>query len=134
MSVVELKPSPKRQSSRVLVPLDKTSGAARYYAKMMRDIEVDLGGRRLLSRIETELVRAFCGSATRLEYLNHQILLGDASEADVASYAQLASTMLRLGSRLGLSRRKPNIGSTIGDLINQEDQRRRAGAPQDVLS
>jgi hypothetical protein len=69
---------------------------------MKRDIENDLAGRRNLSRIETELIRAFCGSATRLEYLNHQILLGDASECDVASYAQLASTMLRIGSKLGL--------------------------------
>jgi hypothetical protein len=95
----------KRQSSRVLLPLEQTSGAARYYAKMTRDIEADLGGRRELSRIEIELIKGFVGSATRLEYLNHQILLGDAAEADVGNYAQLASTILRIGSRLGLRRR-----------------------------
>jgi hypothetical protein len=58
-----------------------------------------------LSRIEIELIKGFVGSATRLEYLNHQILLGDAAEADVGNYAQLASTILRIGSRLGLRRR-----------------------------
>jgi hypothetical protein len=126
MTVIDLKRQTKRkrQSSSVLVPLDKTSGAARYYAKMMRDIESDLGGRRLMSRIETELIRAFCGSATRLEYLNHQILLGDASEADVASYAQLASTMLRIGSRLGLQRRAKPI-QTLGNLLVADYQRQQ---------
>ena len=59
--------------------------------------------------IESELVKCFCGCATRLEYLNYQILLGDAAEADVASYAQLASSMLRIGSRLGLQRRPQDI-------------------------
>jgi hypothetical protein len=101
----------RRQSARVLVPLDKTSGPARFYAKMMRDIEADLGGRRDLSRIETELIRAFCGSATRLEYLNNQILIGADDEADLAGYAQLASTMLRIGSRLGFRRRARDVTS-----------------------
>ena len=109
-TIVELnKQKRRRQSARVLVPLDKTSGASRYYAKMMRDIENDLGGRRDLSRIETELIRAFCGSATRLEYLNHQILIGADDEADLAGYAQLASTMLRIGSRLGFHRRARDV-------------------------
>jgi hypothetical protein len=72
---------------------------------MMRDIESDLGGRRNLSRIEIEWIKGFCGCATRLEYLNFQIMLGEASDCDVAGYAQLASTMLRLGSKLGLKQR-----------------------------
>ncbi len=108
-SVVSLKPKPKRRATRVLVPLDKTSGPARYYDKMRRDITADLGGRRYMSRIEDELIKGFCGCATRLEYLNYQILLGDAAECDVANYSQLASTMLRIGSRLGLSRRQINV-------------------------
>jgi hypothetical protein len=55
------------------------------------------------------LIRAFCGSATMLHYLNHQILLGDAGEIDLAGYATMASTMLRIGSRLGLSRRARDV-------------------------
>jgi hypothetical protein len=89
----------KRQSARVLVELDKTSGPARFFNKMRRDIAADLGGRRELSRIEDELIKGFAGCATRLEYLNYQILLGVAAEVDVASYSQLASTMLRIGAR-----------------------------------
>jgi hypothetical protein len=99
-------PGLRRTSSlrpRDLVPLDRTSGAARFFAKMVREIEVDLGAgsRRNLSRIETELINAFCGAATQLRYLSHQILLGEAGEIDLAGFSQLASTMLRIGSRLG---------------------------------
>jgi hypothetical protein len=43
-------------------------------------IESDLGGRRQLTRIEGELVRAFAGAATTLQYLNHQVMLGEISE------------------------------------------------------
>jgi hypothetical protein len=114
MSVIDLnktkrRPRPSARALTPKMPLDQTSGAARYYARMMKDIEGDLGGRRSLSRIELELIRAFCGSATRLEYLNHQILLGDDHDVDLAGYSQLASTMLRIGSRLGLSRRQLDV-------------------------
>jgi hypothetical protein len=117
MSVIDLNKK-RRRAPRDLVAIDKTSGPARYYDKMMRDIENDLGGRRNLSRIETEWIKGFCGCATRLEYLNFQIMLGEASDRDVSSYAQLASTMLRIGSKLGLSPRhnKADAGPAPGSL------------------
>ena len=107
-------PRLKRSSSlrpRDLVPLDLTSGAGRFFAKMVREIEVDLGAgsRRNLSRIESELIRAFAGAATQLQYLNHQILLGEGSEIDLVGFSQLASTMLRIGSRLGTTRRTKSV-------------------------
>ena len=86
------------------LPIDQGSGAGRFYAKLVRDIEADLGGRRHLSRIESELIRGFAGSATLLQYMNVQVALGDVSEIDLGGYATLASTMLRIGSRLGLRR------------------------------
>ncbi len=98
----------KGRRPRDLVPLDKTGGAGRYRDKMMREIERDLGGRRNLTRIERELVSAFVGSAVTLRYLNQQIDLGDTSAVDLTGYSTTASTMLRIGSRLGLKRRKPD--------------------------
>ncbi len=72
---------------------------------MIREIEADLGGRQQLTRIQTELVRAFAGAATTLQYLNAQVALGETSEIDLSGYATIASTMLRIGARLGLQRR-----------------------------
>ena len=57
-----------------------------------------------------ELIKAFCGAATTLQYLNVQVALGETGEIDLSGYATIASTMLRIGSRLGLSRRaKPVV-------------------------
>lgn len=105
-----------------LVRLDKSSAAARYYDKMVRDVENDLGGRREITRIEGELIHAFCASATLLRYMNYQIAIGEAfGEIDVASFSTLASTLLRIGSRLGTTRRpKPIVGlHDAGGLLEQ---------------
>jgi hypothetical protein len=97
--------------SRDLARIDQTSGAGRFFVKMVREIEADLGAgsRRNLSRIEAELVRAFAAGATQLQYINHQILLGEGSEIDLAGFSQLASTLLRIGSRLGTERRSKQV-------------------------
>ncbi len=125
MSIIELKPKKRTYTPRDLVPLDKTSGAARYRAKMKRDIEKDLGGRRNLTRIELEQIDAYCGAASRLDYLIQRIERGDDHDVDPASYSQLASTMLRIGSKLGLSRRAKNV-TTLGELIRADQAAERA--------
>jgi hypothetical protein len=45
--VVKLKKS--KRAPRDLVAIDKASGAAKFFDKMVRDIEADYGGRRELS-------------------------------------------------------------------------------------
>lgn len=111
MTVVDLNRTKRthKRAPRDLVPVDKTSGAARFFDRMVRQIELDLGGRRHLTRIEGELVRAFAGAATTLQYLNHQVLLGETGEIDLSGYATIASTMLRIGARLGLQRRSVDV-------------------------
>ena len=81
MTVIDLKPKRKR-ASRAL-PLEQATDSARFYGRMVRAIESDLGGRRQMTRIETELVYAFCGAATAVNYLNRQIILGEGSEVDL---------------------------------------------------
>jgi len=86
-------------------PLGPSTGSAgRFFDKMVRDIETDLGGRRQLSRIEGELIRAFAGAATTLQYLNVQVALGETGELDLSGYATIASNVgVRLPDRLGSS-------------------------------
>jgi hypothetical protein len=109
----------KRRDVGDLVELSKTSGAARFYAKLVRDIEADLAGRSNLSRIESELIRAFAGCSTRVQYLTHQLMLGDAAECPISDYANLASTMLRIGSRLGFQRRARDVTPSLGAYIEK---------------
>ena len=123
MAVVDLK-VPKR--ARRGLPLEQATDAARFFDRMTREIETDLGGRRQLSRIQGELIRAFCGGATVLRYLNRQVALGEISELNLSDFATVASTMLRIGARLGLLRRPRDV-TTLGDLIraDQEVERQR---------
>jgi hypothetical protein len=119
--VVDINKRKKRQrASRDLVSIDKSSGAGRFYVRMQREIEHDLGGRPRLSRIELELVNAFCAGATQLQYMNHQILLGEGGEIDLAGFSQLASTMLRIGSRLGIHRVPRDVTPSLQDIIDQQ--------------
>ena len=67
MAVVDLK-VPKRTKRGL--PLDQASGAARFFGRRGREIESDLGGHRMLSRIQRELLHAFAGAATQIQYLN----------------------------------------------------------------
>ena len=65
--------------------------------------------RRMLAELGAGENSLFAGAATRLQYLNRQILLGEGSEIDLAGFSQLASTMLRIGSRLGTTRRAKSV-------------------------
>jgi hypothetical protein len=113
MTVVDLK-VPKRVKGSL--PLEQATGTARFFDKMVREIETDLGGRRELSRIQGELIRAFAGAATTLQYLNVQVALGETSAIDLGGYATVASTMLRIGSKLGLQRRPKDV-TTLADYL-----------------
>ena len=52
-----------------------------------------------------------------MQYLNHQVLLGESSEIDLAGYATIASTMLRIGTRLGVHRRARDVTPTLSDFL-----------------
>jgi hypothetical protein len=112
MTVVDLKGRGLKRRKRTPRDLAQASGASRFFRRMIREIENDLGGRGHLSRIEGELIRAFAGAATTLQYLNLQIAIGESSEVDLTGYATIASTMLRIGSRLGLQRRSIELTPT----------------------
>jgi hypothetical protein len=122
MTVVDLNRIKRvhKRAPRDLVPIDKTGGVARFFDKMVREIESDLGGRRQITRIQSELIRAFAGAATTLQYLNVQVALGETSEIDLGGYATIASTMLRIGSRLGLSRHQREVQSLDQYLLSKQ--------------
>jgi hypothetical protein len=107
MTVLDLKvPKRTRRGPRSL-PLEQATGAARFFDKMVREIETDLGGRRQLSRIQGELIR---------QYLNVQVALGETGEIDLNGYATIASTMLRIGTRLGLQRTPRDVTQSVDDI------------------
>jgi hypothetical protein len=127
MTVVEIK-SGKRAKRALRNPSlgPSTGSAGRFFDKVCRDITVDLGGRRQLSRIEGELIKAFAGAATTLQYLNVQVALGETGEIDLSGYATIASTMLRIGSKLGLRRHAKPVQdlyeTVLPAMANKQDE------------
>ena len=117
MTIVDIKTKRTKRNLRSSPLGPSTSNAGRFFDKMVRDIQTDLGGRQQVSRIEGELIRAFAGAATTLQYLNAQVLLGETSEIDLSGYATIASTMLRIGSRLGLKRVPKDVTPTLADYL-----------------
>ena len=118
MTVVDLK-VPKR--ARRGLPLDQATEAARFFEKMVREIKIDLGGRHQTTRIADELICAFAGAATTLRYLNRQVMLGELSEIDLSGYATIASTMLRIGARLGFHRLAKDVTPSLAQIQAEHD-------------
>ena len=115
MTVVDLKPKRTKRS----LPLDQATDASRFYNRVVRDIVADLGGRRELTRIEGELIGAFAGGATVLRYLPRQVALGEIAEVNLSDFATISSTLLRIGCRLGLSRRQLDVTPTLAEIAEQ---------------
>jgi hypothetical protein len=87
--------------------LDGRTNAAKMFDRLVGEIEVDLGGRDQLSTIERTLIEAYVGACITLHSMNAQLALGQ--PIDLSHYAQAVSAMVRVASRLGLSRRAREV-------------------------
>ena len=97
--------------------LDGRTNAARYFDRLVVDIEADLG-RDQLSTIERQLIEAFVGSAMSLHHLNVKLALGE--DIDIGQHAQCVGAMVRVASRLGLSRRAKNVTPTLSEYLKMK--------------
>ena len=87
--------------------LDGRRVAAKAFDNLVRQIHSDLGGTDQLSAIELALVEAFVGASMTLDALNAKLLLGE--KVNLSQHAQMSSTMVKIGTRLGLQRRAREI-------------------------
>jgi hypothetical protein len=87
--------------------LDGRSKARKQFDSIASGIAADLGGEDRLSTVQRHLVEAFAGIAIAVNAANARLLLGEA--VDVGEAAQLASTLTRLASRIGVGRVARNI-------------------------
>jgi hypothetical protein len=85
--------------------LDHRLNSVQQFDQLVADIKADLAGD--LTAIESRLVEAFAGGAVVLDSLNARVLLGQ--EVSLAEFAGIASTMVRVASRLGISRRAKDV-------------------------
>ena len=85
--------------------LDRRRNSVVAFERLASQIAADLG--HDLTAIESKLVEAFVGSAITLDSLNARVLLGE--QVSLAEHAATVSAMVRVASRLGISRRAKDV-------------------------
>lgn len=113
---------PAKQRSFSLMKMQSTTAFAVFFNRMRSAVERDLGGRSDLSHVERSLIHAYCGAYARLQCLDVRAA-NSANENEIdtemfSAYSTLASTMLRIGVRLGLNRRQRDITPSLGEYLS----------------
>jgi hypothetical protein len=98
--------------------LDGRTNAAKAFDKLVGEIERDLGGRDQLSAIELTLIEGYAGAAVALQDMNARRALGQ--PVDMAEHSQVASTMVRIASRLGLNKRMRDVTPSLDDILSED--------------
>jgi hypothetical protein len=127
-------PRKKRQHRRrplVLVPkqaplvranIDGRTLAARQFSAIVDQIRADTSANGTeLTVVQLAMVEAFAGLSVQLDALNTDVLLG--KPVDQGAYCQLITTMVRVGSRLGVKRKPKEVGGTLlADYLDNQDR------------
>lgn len=91
----------------LLPGLDGRSSAARRFRDLVNSYVSDAGGLSECSEIRLGLIRRLASIVVQSEIL--ELKMANGEEVDVAILCQLASTTVRISSRLGLDRRQREI-------------------------
>jgi hypothetical protein len=127
---------PPTQRSRVsngneiLPGVDQRSPTARRYRDLVSQIAADQGGLDQLSESRLQMIRRFAGASALAEAVEARIANGE--KVDVGEYSQLASTLVRIASRLGIDRIARDVTPTLSDILREDweaQQRLGAAAP-----
>jgi hypothetical protein len=96
--------------------LDGRTRARKQFDSIASGIAADLGGEDRLTTVQKHLVEAFAGCAVVVHDINARLLLGQ--PIDLTEASQACSTLVRLASRIGVSRRAKNITPALADYLD----------------
>jgi hypothetical protein len=103
----------------VLPGVDGRSLIARRYHDICSAIAVDQGGVELLSEARLQLVRRFAAAAVLAEQMEARLANGET--IDIAQHALLASTLVRVGQRIGIDRIPRDVSPSLADVLRERD-------------
>jgi hypothetical protein len=128
LTVVEDTPEVRRRKGRSRVTNHKdllpgvkgSTKAARRFRDLVNGFLVDMGGLECCSEIKVGLLRRLAAVTVQAEVLEARMVNGE--EVDVGTLCQLASTSVRLATRLNprLERVAKNVGPTLADYLQQQ--------------
>jgi hypothetical protein len=103
-------------NGRDLLPgIDGRSIVARRYRDIAAAILADQGGEAQCSESRKQLIRRFAAAAVLAEQLESRLANGE--QIDIAEHATLSSTLVRLGSRIGIDRVPRNVTPSLSSYL-----------------
>ena len=99
----------------LLPGLDGRTGAARRFRDLVNSYIADMGGLDRCSEIRLGLVRRLAAATVQAELLEAEMVNGE--QIDIGHLCTLASTTVRIASRLGLERRTKPVLPTVKDYL-----------------
>jgi hypothetical protein len=100
-----------------LAGVNGNSAEARLYRDLVVAIASDRGGIDRLSAVVIDLVRAFAGASILARRMQADIVGG--KSVDVAAYTALCGTLVKLSSRIGLTRAMKTVPTLEEYLANR---------------
>jgi hypothetical protein len=101
----------------LLPDLDGRTSAARRFRDLVMSYIADMGGADRCSEIKIGLLRRLAACVVQSELLEAQMINGEA--VDIGTLCTLASTTVRISSRLGLERVSRDVGPTLMDILRE---------------
>ena len=100
----------------MLAGVDGRSMRARRYRDLCRAIFIDQGGEDRLSETRKQLIRRFASLGVQAEELEARLVRGET--VDLGAQSVIASTMVRIASRIGINRMPKNITPGLRDYLD----------------
>jgi hypothetical protein len=101
----------------VIAGIDQRTAIARRYKDILRAVCADQGGDEQLSETRKQLIRRLAGAAVLAEEMETRI--AQKQEINVAEYATLASTIVRISQRLGIDRRMRTVAPSLAEYLTE---------------
>ena len=99
----------------LLPGLDGRSATARRFRDLVNAFVADMGGLDRCSEIRLGLVRRLAAATVQAELLEAEMVNGE--QIDIGQLCTLASTTVRIASRVGLERRTKPVLPTVKDYL-----------------
>jgi hypothetical protein len=91
---------------------------ARRFRDLVRAFIADAGGIENCSEVKLGLLRRLAAATVLSEDLEGRAVNGD--PVNIGEFCQLASTTVRIATRLGIERVARDVGSSLGDLLRRD--------------
>ena len=103
----------------LLPGLDGRSATARRFRDLVNAFVADMGGLDRCSEIKLGLLRRLAAATVQAELLEARMVNGE--EIDIGQLCTLASTTVRIASRVGLERRTKPVLPTVKDYLEHAE-------------